>query len=170
LIHLQSGDLETARALFDQSLDLDRSAGERLFFRGEYERHMGLVEMRSGNTRGSIPHFERSLSARRRVGAIDASLFAASILGSALVDVGRAAEAQPYLLYAITVADRLNSPMGRARINLVLGRYHRLRGDYEAARMAFEAALVAADVIGSTSIAGQATAAIDELPGVPTPH
>jgi tetratricopeptide (TPR) repeat protein len=170
LIHLQSGDLETARALFDQSLDLDRSAGERLFFRGEYERHMGLVEMRSGNTRGSIPHFERSLSARRRVGAIDASLFAASILGSALVDVGRADEAQPYLLYAITVADRLNSPMGRARINLVLGRYHRLRGDYEAARMAFEAALVAADVIGSTSIAGQATAAIDELPGVPTPH
>jgi tetratricopeptide (TPR) repeat protein len=165
LIHLQSGDLDTARDLFDQSLDLDRADGERLYFTGEYERHMGLVELRLGNTQGSIPHFERSLSARRQVGAIDASLFAARILAAALVDVGRAEEAQPHLLYAMTVAERLNSPMGRARINLVLGRYHELRGDREAARIAFEAAILVANSIGSSSIASQAAAAIDELHG-----
>lgn len=164
LIHLQRGDLETARELFDESLELDRAAGERLYFRGEYERHMGLVELRLGNTERSIPHFEESLSARRQVGAIDASLFAASILASALVDVGRAEDVQPHLLYAVAVADRLNSPTGRARIDLVLGRYHRLRGDNEAARIAFEAALAIADTIGLTSIASQAVAELEELP------
>jgi tetratricopeptide (TPR) repeat protein len=165
LIHLQSGDLETARRLFDESLELDRAGGERLYFRGEYERHMGLVELRLGDTHRSIPHFEQSLSARRQVGAIDASLFAASILASALVDVGRAEEAEPHLLYAITVAERLRSPTGRARINLVLGRYHRLLGDHAAARIAFEAAVLVADSIGASSIASQAGGALEELEG-----
>jgi len=160
LIRLQQGRLNDARELFDRSLALDRSAGERPFFRGEYERHVAFVELFSGDTEAAIPHFRRSLDARRRAGAIDASLFAANSLASALVDIGRAEEAQPYLDYAMTVARQVSSPVGRARNSLVLGRIHEATGNHAAARAAFESALRVADSIGLSSVARQARSAL----------
>lgn len=163
LIHLQRRELEQARALFDRSLELDRAAGERLFFRGDYERHVGFVYLLDGNASSSIPYFERSLAFRRESGAVDASLFAASTLASTLVNLGRVEEARPHLMYAMMVAERLDSPTGKARNGLVLGRLHVREGDGEAARIAFEMTFDIAKSIGSTSLASQAREAIERL-------
>ncbi len=165
LIRLQQGRLEQARTLFDRSLELDQAGGERVFFRGEYERHVGLVDVRSGDNAAALPHFERSLAARREAGAIDASLFAASILASTLVDLGRLDEARPHLLYAMMVAEQIGSPMGKARIGLVLGRLHLQEGDEAAARIAFAMTLGLAESLKSASMMNQAREALERLGG-----
>jgi tetratricopeptide (TPR) repeat protein len=162
LIHLQRRELEPARALFDSSLARDRAAGERAFFRGEYERHIGFVFLFAQDAPAAIPHLERSLALRREVGALDASLFAALSLASALVDLGRLDDARPHLLYALMVAERIDSPAGKAMTGLALGRLHQRAGDGEAARVAFELALAAAESIGYASIATQARAALQQ--------
>ena len=151
LIHMQRRELDLAKELFDRSLELDQMGGERLFFRGEYERHVGFVYLLGGQTETALPYFERSLDVRRRAGAVDASLFAANTLASALVDLGRLDRARQPLLYAMTVADRLNSPSGQVRNALVLGQLFRAEGDLEAARLALENALGVAESINYES-------------------
>jgi tetratricopeptide (TPR) repeat protein len=163
LIHIQRREYELAHELFDRSLELDRAAGERPVFRGDYERHVGFVYLFEGDVAASIPYFERSLAFRRQAGAVDASLFAARILASALVDLGRLEEARPILLYAMMVAEKLDSPTGKARNGLVLGQMYEQSGDDAAARTAFEMTLAVAESIGYTSIAQQSRASLERL-------
>jgi tetratricopeptide (TPR) repeat protein len=115
LIHLQRRELLTAGLLFEESLLLDRLAGERAFFRGEYERHMGFVISLQGNNESALPYFERSLQFRMEAGAIDASMFAAITLASALIELGRAEEARPHIEYAQHLAKKMDSKVGLAR-------------------------------------------------------
>jgi len=163
LIEMQRRNLDLAHELFDRSLRLDRAAGERTFFRGEYERHVGFVVLLQGDTESAIPFFERSLAFRREAGAIDASLFAARTLASALVDIGRLGDAKPHLLYAMMVAEKISSPVGMARTGLVLGRLHAREGDSLAARLAYEMTLSTAESIGYASMAEQAKQELDAL-------
>ena len=114
LIAFQRRELELARRLFVRSLELDRISGERVFFRGEYERHMGFIYLVRGEVERAIPYFERSLAARREAGAIDASMFAAVTLASALVDVGRFGDALPHVTYAMMLAEKFDSPVGKS--------------------------------------------------------
>jgi len=169
LIHMQRGELEKARELFDESLDLDRADGERTFFRGEYERHVGFLYVLSDEIETSIPYFERSLLLRRQAGAIDASLFAARTLAWALVEVGRSEQAKPHLIYAITVAEHIGSPAGKARCGLVLGRLHESEGDDLGAWIAWDATIKIAESIGYTSIANSARTAVEGLPQQTSP-
>jgi tetratricopeptide (TPR) repeat protein len=163
LIALQRRSLDTARAHFEKSRDLDIAAGARPFFQGEYERHIAFVSMFAGDAATAIPHLERSLALRRASGAIDASMFAANTLASALVAVGRAEEARAPLLYAVTVADALASPVGRARNGLVAGRLYAALRDADAARIAFEHVLQLGDSLGAHSLVTAAKAALDSL-------
>ena len=163
LIALQRGDLKDARELFDRSLALDSAGGARGEFQGDYERHVGFVELFEGDTAGAIPHLERSLALRRQVGAIDASLFAATTLAGALVDLGQLDAARPLVLYAMTVAARLDSPFGRAQLALVAGRLHRRAGEPDAARSSFETALKLAESVGAQGLVQAAKAGIKEL-------
>jgi tetratricopeptide (TPR) repeat protein len=145
LIEMQRGNLDSARELFEQSLLLDRQAGERKFFRGEYERHVGFVLLMQGDTESAIPYFKRSLELRREVGAIDASQFAASTLASSLVSAGRLDEAWPFVAYAMMVAQRIDSPVGMAQIGLVQGRLHAKAGDKQGRRQTCRTACVRDD-------------------------
>ena len=163
LTHFQRREYEPARERFDRSLELDESAGERATLRGDYERHVGFIYVLEGDLAASIPYFERSLAFRREAGAIDASLFAASTLASALVDVERLEEARRHLLYAMMVAEKLDSPTGKARSGLVLGQMYEAPGDDAAARIAFEMTLGVAESIGYASIAQQSRAALERL-------
>jgi len=163
LIHMQRGDLEVARLLFDESKTLDRAAGERVFFSGEYERHVGFVYLLSGDVATAIPYFERSLAARIEAGATDASMFAAVSLASALVDVERFQEAKPHLLYAITIAEQIGSPVGNARAAATLGQVYEQEGDFDAARDAFETALRNAENVGYAATAEKMDAALNRL-------
>jgi tetratricopeptide (TPR) repeat protein len=167
LIHLQRRELDRARELFDRSLELDRAGGERLLFRAEYERHVGFVFLLEGDASASIPYFERSLALRREAGAVDASLFAARTLAAALVDTGRLEEARPHLLYALMVAERIDSPMGKARTGLALGELYEHLGDEGAARIAFGMTLEVARSIGYEGVARRAREALDRLTGSP---
>lgn len=123
LIKFHRKKLDLAEALFEESLRLDRLAGERLFFRGEYERHVGYIAYQRGDIEGAVRHFERSLEVRIEAGAIDASMFAAISLASALIDSGRAEEAKPHLDYAVAIAQEMDSPVGLKRVNAVIERY-----------------------------------------------
>ena len=163
LVHLRRGELDSARDLFVRSLELDIEGGARTFFRGEYERHVGLIELQRGDTAAAIPHFERSLAARRAAGAIDASLFAARILAAALLDVGRASEAREPLLYALLVAERIDSPVGRARVGITLGELYEKTHERDAAIAAYEWAFAAAETVHLESIAARARDALARL-------
>ncbi len=160
LIHFQRRELETARELFDRSLELDDAGGARVFFRGEYNRHVAFVHVLSDDVASAIPYFQKSLHNRREAGAVDASLFAAVSLASALVDVGRAREAVDPLLYALMIADKIDSLAGRSRAALVLGEMYEALGEPRSAGHAFELALGTARAIDYRSIASQAEEAL----------
>ena len=119
LIRLQQRELESAGELFDESLRLDQLGGERVFFRGEYERHIGFVHQMSGDTETALPHYENSLKSRISVGAIDASMFAAITLASALNELDQFDAAQEQLEYATRVATEIDSPAGKSRVRQV---------------------------------------------------
>jgi tetratricopeptide (TPR) repeat protein len=120
LVHMQRRELPVARTLFEESMRLDRENGERLFFRGEYERHMAFVVYLEGDVSGSVPYFERSLQCRIDAGALDASLFAAHSLAAVLLELGRIEEARLHAEYALEIATSINSPTGIARAGSVL--------------------------------------------------
>jgi hypothetical protein len=149
---------------FEESRTLDLAAGERPFFQGEYERHIAFVELFEDDVDAAIPHLERSLALRRQSGAIDASMFAATTLASALVAAGRAEEAREPLLYAMTVAASLASPVGRARNELIAGRLFAALNDTGAASLAFEQAAQLADSLGAEGLGAEARTGLDALP------
>lgn len=176
LIHLQRRELGEARAQFDRSLALDCAGGERPFFRGEYERHVGFVALFEGDTAAAVRHFERSLALRREAGAVDPSLFASLTLAGALLDLGRAESARAPITYATTVAAGLDSPFGRAQLGVVLGRLHARTGQPDSAAAAFREALRLADSLRARGVARQAGVGLEEIgrarlsPGGRTPR
>jgi tetratricopeptide (TPR) repeat protein len=132
LIKLQSGNLQEARALFEESLTLDKAGANRVWFRGEYERHVGYVLQRSGDRIAAIPYFKRSLEARLEAGAIDASMFAALTLAESQFVLGDLSDAQINAEYALTVGEKINSPAGKARATDLIGRVkEREKGDQD---------------------------------------
>lgn len=120
LISLQQRDLDLAKDLFEESLRLDRIDGERLLLRADYERHVGFVFYLRGEPAEALPYLERSLDYRMQAGAADPAMFAAISLASTLVDLDRAEEALPHLDYAASVAEKINSAMGRSRIDAII--------------------------------------------------
>ena len=163
LIEMQRRNLDSARDLFERSLQLDIEGGARVFFRGEYERHVGFVILLQGDTEAAVPYFERSLAARREAGAIDASLFAAGTLASALVELDRLDEARPVLLYAMNVGEQVDSPVGRARVGLTLARLRAKEGDVPRARSAYELTIALAESVGYRSVSETALSELQEL-------
>lgn len=163
LIQLMRRQLGPARELFDRSLRLDDDAGSRADFRGDYERHVGFVHTFAGNTAAAIPCLERSLRHRQEADALDASLFAAEALGSALVDAQRAPDARAPLLQAMLLADRFDSPVGRARTGMALGRMYEGLNDAWSAALAYEMAHRAAVSVSLESIAGRARESLERL-------
>ena len=163
LIEMQRRDLESARALFDESLEHDHDGGERVFFRGEYERHVGFVILLQGDREAAVPYFERSLKARQEAGAVDASLFAAGTLAASLVELGRLEEARLVLLYAMDVGEIVDSPVGRARVGLTLARFRVKEGDIPRARSAYEMTIGFAESVNYESVARAAHEEVNAL-------
>ncbi len=163
LILFQRGELEEARTLFDRSLELDDEAGSRPFFRGEYYRHAGFTLYGGGDLEAAIPFFERSLEYRKQAGAVDASLFAATTYGSALVDAGRSQEALEPLLYALMIAEKIDSPTGKSRAALALGKLYEGLEDLASATHGYELAAKIARDIGSQSIERQAVESLQRV-------
>ncbi len=163
LIHLQKRELDRARELFDQSLELDRAGGERSWFCGEYERHVAFVYLRQDQAEQALPHLRRSLECRREAGAGDAAMYAALTLGSTLTRLGQPAEARDLAEWALSSAERIDSPRVRAQGGLTLGRALEELGDRAGARAAYEAARAAAEEVALNSIAEAAIVALENL-------
>lgn len=136
LLHLQRGELSRALRRFRASERQERKSQPRRAFLGDLYRHVAFVYLRRGKLDRAVPWFEASLRERRGAGAVDASLFAANSLASALLDLGRIEEGASALDEALALAEHLDSPLGRARNGLLVGRLLRARGDLEGARRA----------------------------------
>ena len=122
LIHLQRRELDDALELFEESLRIDRLAGDRPLLRADYERHAGFVFWLREEPATALPYFERSLEHRLAAGATDPAMFAAISLASTLESLGRDAEAQPHIDFALEVAENIDSPTGKARVQVILDR------------------------------------------------
>jgi tetratricopeptide (TPR) repeat protein len=122
LISLQQGELQVAHKLFDESLELDRAAGERGLLRADYERHVGFVYALQDDVAVALPFFERSLEFRINAGAVDASMFAAISVASALIELGRGDEARPHIDYAMRIANDIGSDTGLSRTENLLAK------------------------------------------------
>lgn len=167
LIALQKGDLDEARKLFDRSLELSRAAPDRPIFLSDYHRHVGFVDLFTGDQAAAVARFERSLAYRDEAGSRDYGLFARTELGSALVDAGRAREAGPYLDEALRIARELPSPVGELRATYALGKMHEALGETGEAREAYRRAEERAAGLGAKGLekaAGEARARL----GAPT--
>lgn len=116
LIHLQRRELDQALELFEESLRIDRIAGERLLLRADYERHAGFVFFLRDEYETALPYFERSLEYRTKAGATDPAMFAEISLASTLEYLGRDDEARTHLESASYIADHIESDTGRARV------------------------------------------------------
>ena len=116
LISLQERELDKALGLFEQSLYLDRLAGERPLFRADYERHVGFVYALREEYAAALPFFERSLQYREQAGALDPAMFAAISLASVLIELDRDEEAVAQLVFAAEVAADIESATGRSRV------------------------------------------------------
>ena len=123
LIEMQRRNLDKAGELFERSLMLDQEAGERVLFRGEYERHMGFVVYLRGDVEASLPYFWRSVEARAAAGADDPLVFAKITLASTLEMLGRDLEARSVAEDALLSARRLGSKAAEERIGRVFARW-----------------------------------------------
>ena len=122
LIEMQRGNYEQAAALFDESLRLDESAGARVFFRGEYDRHMGFVLYLKGEPEESLPYFRHSVEAREIAGATDPLVFAKITLASILNELGNDEEALPIAKDAMASARTIGSKVAQARAQAIIER------------------------------------------------
>jgi tetratricopeptide (TPR) repeat protein len=122
LIEMQRGNYESARVLFDESLRLDELAGARVFFRGEYDRHMGFVLYFEGKLEEALPYFRHSAEARKTAGATDPLIFANITLASVLNQLGNDHEALPIAKDAITSAREIGSKVAQMRAQTVIDR------------------------------------------------
>lgn len=163
LFHFQKRELESAQKLFDESLELDTAGGSRELFLGEYHRHVGYLIYFAGNIDEAVPHFEKSLAYRMRVGAVEPGLFAAWTLGAVLIEAGRLDEACKHLSDALVIAEQLNSPVGISRVMVAIGQLHEARNDLEQAASAYRRALAAAEPVNYTSITNYAREALARL-------
>lgn len=134
LISLQKRELDEALGLFEQSLHLDRTAGERPLLRADYERHVGYVHALREEYEVALPFFKRSLDVRQQAGADDPAMFAAISLASVLVELDRDEEAVPHLEHAQATAAAIDSATGRARVQAIVEELRiDLRQDFETA-------------------------------------
>jgi tetratricopeptide (TPR) repeat protein len=164
LIRMFQNERDSALELFDRSLELDRRAGERKWMLGEYHRHVGYVYVISdGDWAAALPYFEKSLQYRKQAEAIDASLFAAISLGTALVRTGDPAAAEAHLRYAIDVAGAIPSPVGIARASVVLGEMYEALDNKAEAIAAYEAARESAASVNYASMEKRAEEALARL-------
>jgi tetratricopeptide (TPR) repeat protein len=129
LIELQKANHQEARKLFDRSLELSREGPYRPIFLSDYHRHVGFIDRAEGDHEAAIQHFEMSLKYRNEAGSRDYGLFARTMLGTALIDDGRPAEARAYLEQALEIAYDLPSPVGELRATYALGNLHEALGE-----------------------------------------
>jgi len=122
LIEMQRGNYEGAGVLFDESLRLDELAGTRMFFRGEYDRHMGFVLYFKGKPEESLLYFRRSAEAREAAGATDPLVFAKITLASILNELGNDEEALPIAKDAMASARMIESKVAQSRAQTVIDR------------------------------------------------
>jgi len=122
LINLQERELDEALGQFEESLRLDRLAGERPLLRADYERHVGFVYALREEYVAALPFFKRSLDFRQEAGATDPAMFAAISLASVLVELERDEEAVPNLEYAAAIAKDIDSAAGRSRVRAIVDR------------------------------------------------
>jgi tetratricopeptide (TPR) repeat protein len=166
LIELQQGNIQQARELFDRSLGLSEKGPYRAIFLSDYHRHVGFLDRIGEDWPAAIAHFERSLAYRNEAGSRDYGLFARTMLGSALVDGGRAAEARPYLEEALRIAREIPSPVGELRATYYLGEMHEALGEPSEALAAYRRADELATALG---VAGFQRAARDGVQRLTTP-
>lgn len=163
LIRLFQHQIDSARELFDQSLAIDQKAGERLFFVGEYHRHVALAYVFEGNWEAALPHYERSHRARRDNGQVDASLFSALSLGDALRRVGSPDRAVEYYRYALETSRQIASPLGRAQASMRMAQVAEQTGDDADALRWYREAYDAARAINHDVLSERALAAIARI-------
>jgi tetratricopeptide (TPR) repeat protein len=163
LIELQRRELQPARVLFDRSLELDEQGGARNMLRGDYERHVGFLYRLAGDPDSAVPYFERSLHFRREGGLIDQAMFASETYASALVDAGHAEDAKEPALYALMLAEKFDSPVGKSRIGLALGKMYESLGDRAAAAEAYDMTLRVASAVEYDSVVRRAKEALDAM-------
>ncbi len=163
LVFFQRRQLEQAEELFERSLELDREGGERPLLRADYERHVGFVYLVQDDLERALPYFERSLAFRRAAEAHDPALFAATTLASTLTELGRLEEAKGPLLLALSLAEGLDSPVGRMRATLVAATLYERQGDRVAAQLAYRGALRLAEAVASASVAERCREGLERL-------
>jgi tetratricopeptide (TPR) repeat protein len=163
VLRFQRGEYDEARELFDRSLAVDDEAGSRPFFRGEHDRYAGFLLLTRGDREAALAAFESSLAAYQQAGAVGESLFAAITYASTLVAADRARDAQEPLLYALMIAEKLDSPSGKSRAALVLGQLYEKLGDPAGAAHAYELTAAIARAIGSDAVERQASASLQRL-------
>ena len=163
LIALQERQLQDARQLFEESLQLARMDRIDPKFEADYHRHVGFVDLLNENMASAIAHFRLSPPLRREAGFRDGEMFSLITLGSVLAGEGAFEEAASFLAAAAELASNIDTPIGHMRIDFYFGELYRATGEGCLAVEHYRSAVELAVQVGSPSVADRSTEALEGL-------
>ncbi|RKR86359.1 DNA-binding SARP family transcriptional activator [Micromonospora pisi] len=136
LYHRARGDYEQALQACAESAEIFRELGNELMHSYAVRAH-ATTELRMGRPDAALPRLEWALSVAREAGDRWGQGVALRVLGQLYLATGQLGLAEESLDASLSLWDRVQAPLWRARTRYDLSLVYRARGDIDAADQAF---------------------------------
>jgi predicted ATPase len=136
----RQGDYESARALFEESLEIFRRLGDQRSIAGPLH-NLACVAWNQGVYESARALYEEGLEIYRQLGNQRGIAHSLMVLGSVARDQGEYARAQALFKESLEIFRQLGDRQGIAHLFNDMGRSARDQTDYEGARMLYEESL-----------------------------
>jgi tetratricopeptide (TPR) repeat protein len=160
-----TGDGEAAMDRFRRSYELAKKGGHKVE-QSFAIRHIGFLHRGRGDFQAAYDAMTESLRLREEVGLIIYLPFSHITLADAALAIGRRDESERNYAAAQEVASRIGNKRAQLLSHLGLGRLHRARENWTAARIHFTTALTLGRQIGHEVASREADDALRSLPHV----
>lgn len=152
-VALARGELEVARKLYEEALDLLKRSGEQV---GEAcaLASYGAVLAGLGRPTDAKRYVERARDLHERLGNQREQGLVTAFLGNLSVDLGELEHARVFFAQAEAIHEEVADPFGRAFTRANLAVLHHRLGRMDEAREAYETSLAAFRAIGALRYAG----------------
>jgi adenylate cyclase len=157
-IHGMRGSYDTARHHFERSLAA-RATADDLAGLVVCHNNLGYLAQLQSDYPGAMQHYQVAEQHGRTLGMRYALYFASANAAYAAYCLGRYPEAETRAREALALCEQMHNRNGEALVLDTLGFIHYSRGDYQAARDAFERSLALHRSLGSSYQEGNTLAA-----------
>lgn len=152
-IHVELGQVDEGKPLFEAALDIYQKAGD-LLNESTVLHNLGLMMRRMGEFTAAQQYYEQAITAREAIGYRQGMALTYNNLGALLNDQGDVRRAIAYTQQALSISRQIGDRYveGMALINL--GINHHDQGIYEAARQYYTQSLALCQETGNRRLEG----------------